>query len=129
MQYLAAHVSTQAAQIEFENHLKLSIPKLNGTLYYDRLPVPHIDSASYVTAAANTFHLHISKFSLAESGSLREPPPFENSRRLFERFLVEGFTTSSQPLVCFWQARLPSECSRLCKHDVVIDSDELCAFT
>jgi hypothetical protein len=43
--------------------------------------------------------LHISKFSWDKSASLRGQPLVDTSAKLLERYAVEGFVTSTEPLL------------------------------
>ena len=47
------------------------------------------------------FYMEIFKWSFMDKASVREPPALQASALLWERFLHEGFLTSTEPLLAY----------------------------
>ena len=109
-QYLQAMLPTSHAASTFLFWLQDQVALNPGVSYLMEGPVDCCMKGQEDSVAS--FCLPIWKFSYADSSSLREPPLLDTSYRLWQRFEKEGFLTSGEALIVFFQAG--HACSEVC---------------
>ena len=96
-QYLQAHLNGIPAKNEFARWLFKTFPLADDTLFQNHMNIDAVDDETRTSKAALCYH--VAALGYDEKCSIRPPPEAVTCLLLADQYLVDGFITSSDPLL------------------------------